>query len=77
MKLNIEVKPRNNYPPTHTLLWRGWGGWYLTYLAPKDKHSWMLNCSVGTLNAKKILSLKINLFGLHKSEWCPWQPIVH
>ena len=30
----------------------------------------MRKCSVGPLNAKKILFSKINLFGLHKIAWC-------
>ena len=26
---------------------------------------------------KNLFSSKINLFGLHKIAWCPWQPIGH
>ena len=30
-----------------------------------------------TQNQKFLLSPKINLFGLHKIAWCPWQLIGH
>ena len=57
MKVKIEVKSWNNYPPpphTHTSR----GGAYLTYLAPKDNYSWMLNCSIGPLNTKNSYCLR-------------------
>ena len=31
----------------------------------------------GTTKYQKFLSPKLNLFGLHKIAWCPWQPIRH
>ena len=74
MKVKIEVKSWNNYPPyTHT---SGGGVAYSTYLAPKDNYSSKL--FNGTTKYQTfILSPKINLFGLHKIAWCPWQPIGH
>ena len=72
MKVKVEVKSWNNYPPnTHTS--GGGGGAYSTYLAPKDAK--LFN---GTTKYQSfILSQRINQFGLHKIAWCPWQPIGH
>ena len=42
-----------------------------------NNFSRMRNCSFRLLNVKKILSPKINLFGLHKVVGCPWQRIGH
>ena len=58
MKVKIEVKSWNNYPPplphTHTPR----EGAYSTYLAPKDNYSWMRNCSMGPLNTKNSYCLR-------------------
>ena len=69
MKLKNEVMSWNKYTPPHPKVT------YYTYPASKDNFSWMRNCQVGPLYAKKILSSKIRLFGLHNIARCPWQPI--
>ena len=80
MKVKIEVKSWNNYSPLqHTHLGRGIGG--LFDLACTQGQLFMdakLFNGTTTLKYHKFLfSLKINLFGLHKIAWCPWQPIGH
>ena len=74
MKVKIEVKSWNYYPPRHTL---GGGGAYSTYLAPKENNSRMQKLLMGPLNTKHSYCLKKNLFGLHEIAWCPWQTIGH
>ena len=67
MKVKIAVKSWNNYPtPTHTPR-EGGGGLFMD--------AKLFN---GTTKYQKfLLSPKINLFGLHKIVWCPWQLIRH
>ena len=79
MKVKIEVKSWNNYPPptnTHTPLDGGWGLFDL----PCTQGQLFMDAKLfnGTSKYQKfLLSPKINLFGLHKIAWCPWQPIGH
>ena len=78
MKVKIEVKSWNNYSPlhpthTHTL---GGGLFYL----PCTQGQLFMDEKLfnGTTKYQKfLLSAKINLFGLHKIAWCPWQRIWH
>ena len=77
MKVKIEVKSWNDYPPTtHTHLGRGRG---LFDLLPTQGQLFMdAKLFNGTTKYQTfILSPKINLFGLHKIAWCPWQLIGH
>ena len=57
MKVKIEVKSRNNYPPPSHTPQEGEGA-YSTYIAPKDNYSWMRNCSMGPLNTKILIVSK-------------------
>ena len=56
MKVKIEVKSWNNYPPTHTP--QEGEGAYSTYLASKDNYSWTQNCSMRPLNTKNSYCLR-------------------
>ena len=81
MKVKIEVKSWNNYspsPPPHTHTPpEGEGG---LFDLPCTQGQLFMDVKFfnGTTQYKKfLLSLKINLFGLHKMSWCPRQPIEH
>ena len=71
MKVKIEVKSWNNYTPsTHS--WGGGGG---LFDLPCTKGQLFMDAKLidGTTKYQKfLLSMKINLFGLHI-----WQPIGH
>ena len=76
MKVKIEVKSWNNYPPPHTPR-EGEGG---LFDLPCTQGQSFIGATLfnGTTKYQKfILSLKINLFGLHTIVWFPWQPIGH
>ena len=79
IKLKIEVRSWNNYlpppPPTHTHLGRG-------VLIRLTLHPRTIThgCEIVQWDhsiPKFLLLPKINLFGLLKIAWCPWQPIGH
>ena len=75
MKLKIEVRSWNNYPPPHTHT-SGGGGGLLDLPCTKGQLLMGAKLFSGTTQYQKfLLSPKINLFGLHKIAWCPWQPI--
>ena len=58
MKVKIEVKSWNSYPPPPpTHFGRGEGA-YSTYLAPNDNYSSMRNCSKGPVNTKNSCCLQ-------------------
>ena len=76
MKAKIEVKSWNNYSPrlTHTPQ-EGGGG---LFDSPCTQGQLFMGAKLfngTTIYQKFLLSPKINLFGLHKIAWCPWQPI--
>ena len=74
MKVKIEVKSWNNYPP-HT---SGGGGGLFDLPCTQGQLFMDAKLFNGTTKYQKfLLSLKINLFGLHKIAWCPWQPTGH
>ena len=77
MKLKIEVKLWNNYlSPPHTHLGRGGGLLDL----PCTQGQLLMGAKLiswTTKYPKFLLSPKINLFGLHKIAWYPWQLIGH
>ena len=77
MKLKIEVRPWNNYLPPHTHT-SGRGGGLLDLPCTQGQLLTDAKLFSGTSQYQKfLLSPKINLFGLHKIAWCPWQPIGH
>ena len=66
MKVNLEVKSWNNYspPPTHT---SGGGGGLFDLPCTQEQLFMDAKLFNGTTKYQKfLLSLKINLFGLHK-----------
>ena len=81
MKVKIEVKSWNNYSPppplTHTHTSGGGGG---LFDLPCIQGQLFMDAKLFNWTTKYqefLLSPKINLFGLHKVAWCPWQPIGH
>ena len=76
MKVKIEVKSLINYSPSHTP-WEGGGGLFDLPCTQEQLFMGVKLFNGTTKYQKFLLSLKLNLFGLHKIAWCPWQPIGH
>ena len=78
MKVKIEVNHGITIPPSHTHTPQQGGGGLFDLSCTQGQLFMDGKLFIGTTKYQKfLLSPKINLFGLHKIAWCPWQPIEH